>query len=68
VDEVTSAAQLAQIVIRRLARGKAVEVDGLGVFYPDAELGVRFEPRSNCSPDKTGRAPSKAPSRPPTSL
>lgn len=46
MDEVTSAAQLAQIVIRRLARGKAVEVDGLGVFYPDAELGVRFEPRS----------------------
>jgi hypothetical protein len=46
VDEVTSAAELAQIVIRRLARGKAVEVDGLGVFYPDAELGVRFEPRS----------------------
>lgn len=46
MDEVTSAAQLAQIVLRRLARGKAVEVDGLGVFYPDAELGVRFEPRS----------------------
>lgn len=46
MDEVTSAAQLAQIVIRRLARGKAVEVDGLGVFYPDAERGVRFEPRS----------------------
>jgi hypothetical protein len=46
VDEVTSATQLAQIVLRRLARGKAVEVDGLGVFYPDAELGVRFEPRS----------------------
>jgi len=44
-DEITSATQLAQIVVRRLARGKAVEVDGLGVFYPDAELGVRFEPR-----------------------
>ncbi|HUI79583.1 MAG TPA: toll/interleukin-1 receptor domain-containing protein [Bryobacteraceae bacterium] len=46
MDEVTSATQLAQIVLRRLAKGKAVEVDGLGVFYPDAELGVRFEPRS----------------------
>jgi TIR domain-containing protein len=42
----TSASELAQIVLRRLAKGRAVEVDGLGVFYPDAELGVRFEPRS----------------------
>jgi len=46
VDEMSSASQLAQIVLARLARGQAVEVDGLGVFYPDAERGVRFEPRS----------------------
>jgi hypothetical protein len=37
--------QLAQIVIRGLARGKVIEIDGLGVFYPDAAHGCRFEPR-----------------------
>jgi hypothetical protein len=31
------------VVVRCLAAGKAVEIDGLGVFYPDRELGVRFE-------------------------
>ena len=46
MDEAASITQLAQIVIRRLAHGKAVEVDGLGVFYPDADHGVRFEPRA----------------------
>jgi hypothetical protein len=33
------------MVIRALARGTAVEVDGLGIFYPDASRGCRFEPR-----------------------
>jgi hypothetical protein len=37
--------QLAQIVIRGLARGKVIEIDGLGVFYPDVAHGCRFEPR-----------------------
>ena len=36
--------QLAQVVIRGVAAGKVVEIDGLGVFYPDAERGFRFEP------------------------
>ena len=36
--------QLAQIVIRGVAAGKEVEIDGLGVFYPDAVRGFRFEP------------------------
>jgi hypothetical protein len=38
------AQQLAQIVIRGLAAGNAVEIDGLGVFHPDPEHGCRFEP------------------------
>jgi len=41
-----SAEQVAQIVIRGLAGGRAVEIDGLGIFYPDAVRGFRFEPRS----------------------
>ena len=40
-----SVAQLAQIVIQSLAAGRAVEIDGLGTFYPDRVLGCRFEPR-----------------------
>jgi hypothetical protein len=40
----TAIEHLAQVVIRSLARGKAVEIDGLGVFYPDAVRGCRFEP------------------------
>ena len=38
------ALELAQIVVRALSRGAAVEIDGLGVFYPDAADGCRFEP------------------------
>ena len=34
--------QLTQIVIRCLAQGRAVEIDGLGTFFPDAREGVRF--------------------------
>jgi hypothetical protein len=40
-----SAEQVAQVVLRGLAAGHAVEIDGLGVFYPDAERVFRFEPR-----------------------
>jgi hypothetical protein len=36
--------QLAQIVIRGLAAGHVVEIDGLGVFHPDSKRGCRFEP------------------------
>jgi hypothetical protein len=36
---------VAQIVIRGLAAGKVVEIDGLGSFVPDAVQGFRFEPR-----------------------
>ena len=39
------AQQVAQIVIRGLAAGKVVEIDGLGSFLPDAVHGFRFEPR-----------------------
>ena len=37
--------QLAQVVIRGLAEGQPVEIEHLGVFYPDADRGFRFEPR-----------------------
>ena len=37
--------QLAQVVIRGVKAGKTVEIDGLGVFYPDSASGFRFEPR-----------------------
>lgn len=36
---------LSRIVIRGLAAGQPVEIDGLGIFYPDPELGCRFEAR-----------------------
>src|SRR5579885_2874793 len=39
------AEQVAQVVMRGLAAGSAVEIDGLGVFYPDARHVFRFEPR-----------------------
>lgn len=43
VDEL--AEQVANVVIRGLADGHAVEIDGLGTFHPDAGRGFRFEPR-----------------------
>ncbi len=46
MSECSSAGELAQVVIRGLAAGHAVEIDGLGVFYPDATRGFRFEPRT----------------------
>src|SRR5437660_950189 len=44
VAEPLSIDQVSQIVIRILSEGKPVEIDGLGVFYPDPERGCRFEP------------------------
>jgi hypothetical protein len=38
--------QVTQVLIRSLAAGKTVEIDGLGVFYPDPVQGFRFEPLS----------------------
>jgi hypothetical protein len=40
-----SCQQVARIVLNGVAAGKTVEIDGLGVFYPDARRGFRFEPR-----------------------
>jgi hypothetical protein len=45
MTEVSTAHELAEIVIRALAKGTVVEIDGLGVFYPDPAKGCRFEPR-----------------------
>ena len=41
--EAAPARQLTEIVLRSLARGNAVEIDGFGTFYPDPLHGVRFE-------------------------
>jgi len=38
-----SALQLTRIVLRTLAQGRAVEIDGFGTFLPDRRYGVRFE-------------------------
>jgi len=38
--------QVARIVLRGVAAGKTVEIDGLGIFYPDSRCGFRFEPRT----------------------
>ena len=45
-DLLDTCRQVAHVVTRSLAEGKVVEIDGLGVFYPDAHRGFRFEPRS----------------------
>jgi hypothetical protein len=45
MSDLSPAHKLAQIVVRALSRGTAVEIDGLGIFYPDAINGCRFEPR-----------------------
>ena len=46
MTEWSSPEQVAQVVVEGLATGQAVEIDGLGVFYPDAVQGFRFEPRT----------------------
>lgn len=46
MSEASPVHQLAQVVVRGLAEGKIVEVDGLGVFYPDGAGGMQFEPRN----------------------
>ena len=44
-SDLSPASHLVQIVIRGLKQGKAVELDGLGTFYPDALRGFRFQPQ-----------------------
>jgi hypothetical protein len=46
VAEDAALEHLAQIVLQGLAAGKPVEIQHLGVFYPDAARGFRFEPRT----------------------
>jgi hypothetical protein len=46
MSDTTAVQQLAQVVVRGLAEGKTIEIDGLGVFYPDAAKGFYFEPRT----------------------
>ena len=46
MDETAARQELQQIVLRGLRAGREVEIEGLGIFYPDRELGVRFEPMS----------------------
>lgn len=43
-NELALAEEVANAVIAGLAQGKAVEIDGLGIFHPDRERGFRFEP------------------------
>ena len=38
--------KFSRAVLRGLAEGKAVEVDGLGTFYPDPAAGFRFAPHT----------------------
>jgi hypothetical protein len=45
MSDSTPVQQLAQVVVRGLAEGKTIEIDGLGVFYPDPVNGFFFEPR-----------------------
>jgi hypothetical protein len=40
----STAEQVADVVIKGLAEGKVVEIDGLGSFVPDKAHGFRFEP------------------------
>jgi len=43
VTEISPIQHLTRIVLHSLAQGVAVEIDGLGTFFPDARDGVRFE-------------------------
>ncbi len=46
MNEPSPVQQLADVVVRGIAEGKIIEIDGLGVFYPDARHGFSFEPRT----------------------
>jgi hypothetical protein len=44
MTEASALEHLVAVVVNGLAAGKAVEIDGLGVFYPDPQSLFRFEP------------------------
>src|SRR5580704_6025482 len=44
MTESSTVQQVVKIVVRGIAAGKIVEIDGLGSFLPDPALGFRFEP------------------------
>lgn len=46
VGDASGLERLAQTVMEGLAAGESVEIQHLGVFYPDAARGFRFEARS----------------------
>jgi hypothetical protein len=45
VDDRVFAEHVAQVVINGILDGNAVEIDGLGSFFPDRERFFRFEPK-----------------------
>jgi hypothetical protein len=45
VDDRVFGECVAQVVMNGILSGKAVEIDGLGTFYPDRDRFFRFEPR-----------------------
>jgi len=45
VDDRAFAEHVAQVVINGILAGHAVEIDGLGAFYPDPNRFYRFEPK-----------------------
>lgn len=46
MPDCASPEQIANVVMEGLAAGHPVEIDALGVFYPDPTRGFRFEPRT----------------------
>jgi hypothetical protein len=44
MTEYSALEHLTSVVVHGLAAGKAVEIDGLGVFSPDSQTWFRFEP------------------------
>jgi hypothetical protein len=45
VDDRAFGEHVAQVVINGIASGRAVEIDGLGTFFPDPDRFFRFEPK-----------------------
>jgi len=44
-DTLSIEQEMARIVVRTVAAGKTVEIEGLGAFHPDPTDGIRFEPQ-----------------------
>lgn len=45
MDDRAFGEQVAQVVIKGILAGRAIEIDGLGTFYPDPDRFFRFEPK-----------------------